>query len=107
MRTTQEGHITDRFNKAIEHLGSDQLAKRLGGIYALERIARDSERDHWPIMEILTADVRAKAKFPSMPEEEWNLLEEDEVPPVLPDIQAILTVLGRRVQSYEREGQTF
>ena len=37
------------------------MAIRLGGIYALERIARDSEKDHGPIMEVLTAYVREKA----------------------------------------------
>ena len=31
---------------------------RLGGIYALERISNESEKDYWPIMEILTAYVR-------------------------------------------------
>jgi uncharacterized protein YjbI with pentapeptide repeats len=40
---------------------------RLGGIYALERIARDSEYDHWPVMEILTAFVREQAPAQSMP----------------------------------------
>ena len=49
---TRQGQITDRFTKAIVQLGEqgpEKLAVRLGGIYALERIARDSERDHWPI----------------------------------------------------------
>ncbi len=42
-RTAEEGQITDRFNKAVINLGEkDSLPKRLGGIYALERIARDS-----------------------------------------------------------------
>ena len=45
----QEGQITERFTRAVEHLGSDNLEIRLGGIYALERIARDSVRDHWPV----------------------------------------------------------
>jgi hypothetical protein len=36
------GQITDRFTKAIEQLGHEELDVRLGGIYALERIARDS-----------------------------------------------------------------
>jgi hypothetical protein len=58
LRTTQEGQITDRFTKAIDQLGKDTLAIRLGGIYALERIARDSESDHWAVMEVLTAFVR-------------------------------------------------
>jgi len=31
---------------------------RLGGIYALERIANESEQDHWPIMEVLCTYVR-------------------------------------------------
>lgn len=57
LRTTQEGQITDRFTKAIDQLGKDNLAVRLGGIYALERIARDSESDHWAVMEVLTAFV--------------------------------------------------
>jgi hypothetical protein len=61
----REGQITDRFTKAIAQLGEqgpEKLAVRLGGIYALERIARDSERDHWPMMEVLTVGS----------EYEWN-----------------------------------
>src|SRR5262249_46211346 len=45
-----EGQITDRFTKAITQLGDEKLEVRLGGIYALERIAKDSEKDHWTIM---------------------------------------------------------
>ena len=71
---TEDGRITDRFSKAVEQLGarnsdgSKQIEPRLGGIYALERIARDSARDAWPIMEILSAYVRENAprKFPSV-----------------------------------------
>src|SRR5262245_4941285 len=67
---TREGQITDRFTKAIAQLGEqgpEKLAVRLGGIYALERIAKDSKDDHWPIMEVLTAYVRETAPWPSMP----------------------------------------
>lgn len=39
---SEQGQVTDRYTKAIEQLGSDKLNIRLGGIYALERIARDS-----------------------------------------------------------------
>ncbi|MGZ9111634.1 MAG: hypothetical protein ACXW3X_11245 [Rhodoplanes sp.] len=63
-RTAEQGHITDRFTKAVEQLGSDKLAVRLGAIYALERISRDSRRDHWTIMETLTAYVREHAPLP-------------------------------------------
>ncbi|TKK85217.1 hypothetical protein FDA94_26455 [Herbidospora galbida] len=51
-RLGEQGHVTDRYTKAIEQLGSDKLDIRLGGIYALERIARDSARDHPTVMEV-------------------------------------------------------
>ena len=44
----RQGQITDRYTKAIDQLGSEKLDVRIGGIYALERIARDSARDHRP-----------------------------------------------------------
>jgi hypothetical protein len=56
----QDRRITDNFIKAVELLGSDKLEARLGAIYALERIACESKRDHWPIMETLTAYVRTR-----------------------------------------------
>ena len=89
VRAAEEGHITDRFTKAIAQLGSDKMAIRLGGIYALERIARDSEKDHGPIMEVLTAYVREKAT------RQGKYAEEAAREPTT-DIQAILTVIGRR-----------
>ena len=55
---TQEGQITDRFAKAIAQLGDERLALRLGGIYALERISRDSPRDLEAINQVLTAYIR-------------------------------------------------
>jgi hypothetical protein len=41
---SREGQVTDRCTKAIEQLGSDKLGVRIGGIYALERVARDSAK---------------------------------------------------------------
>jgi hypothetical protein len=52
-RLTQQGQITDRYSKAVEQLGDDKLDVRLGGIYALERIAIDSRRDHPTIVAVL------------------------------------------------------
>jgi hypothetical protein len=74
LQVNREGQITDRFTRAIDQLGKtdDKGNKlfeiRLGGIYALERIAVEApEEYHWPIMEVLTAYVRQHA--PSRPEE--------------------------------------
>lgn len=63
-RTADQGHITDRFTAAVEQLGSNNMAVRLGAIYALERISRDSRRGHWTIMETLTAYVREHVPWP-------------------------------------------
>jgi hypothetical protein len=88
-----EGQVTERFTRAIEQLGSDNLAVRLGGIYALERIAKDSPRDHGPIMEVLTTFVRERARWKS----DQPLAEKTQTQTPSTDIQAILTILGRRV----------
>src|SRR5712691_8827678 len=76
LEVDREAQITNRFTQAIGQLGAElkdgrpNLEVRLGGIYALERIARDSPRDHWTIMEILTAYVRQNAPWtsPSTPD---------------------------------------
>lgn len=59
---TREGQITDRYNAAIENLGSDSPDVRLGGIYALVRIMQDSARDQPTITNVLSSYVRAHAR---------------------------------------------
>jgi hypothetical protein len=54
------GQITERFTRSIDQLGSPELDVRLGGIYALERIARDSRDDHPQVVEVLTAYVTSR-----------------------------------------------
>lgn len=98
----EQGQVTERFTRAVEMLADDRLSVRLGGIYSLERIAKDSDSDHWTVMEVLCSYVRAWAPEPK--------LEVDSDPRKEPaktsmDIQAILTVLGRRSAKSEEEGQ--
>ena len=59
--------MTDRYAKAIEQLGWDKLDVRVGGIYAIERVARDSARDHLTVMEVLTAFIREHSDEPWPP----------------------------------------
>ncbi|MEH1970369.1 pentapeptide repeat-containing protein [Nostoc sp.] len=105
----QDKQITERFAKAIEQLGNEKIETRLGAIYTLERIAKDSKDDHWTIMEVLTAFVRENAPLKKDEEKAENAkplinywmnskkLEEIEQKPKLQtDIQAALTVIGRR-----------
>ncbi|WP_433418808.1 pentapeptide repeat-containing protein [Microtetraspora malaysiensis] len=58
LNTTQQGQITDRYTKAVEQLGSTKSDVRLGGIYALQRLASDSPRDQDTIRNVLSGFVR-------------------------------------------------
>jgi Pentapeptide repeats (8 copies) len=101
---SREGQVTDRYTKAVEQLGSDKpLDVRIGGIYALERVARDSARDHPVIMEVLAAFVREHSR------EQWPPKADNEprdAPPersTRPDVQAAVTVIGRRNPRHDRQ----
>ncbi|NEU73218.1 pentapeptide repeat-containing protein [Hassallia byssoidea VB512170] len=109
--------IAERFMAAIEQLGHDKVETRTGAIYALERVAQDFPKEHWTIMEILSAFVRENAPIlveqrqqteeDSEPRfgrhirvthrehpDDLNWLEES--PRIRTDIQVALTVIGRR-----------
>jgi Pentapeptide repeats (8 copies) len=72
VQLTEQGQVTDRYTKAIEQLGSDKLDVRIGGIYALERVAQDSDRDYSTVMEVLATFVREHSH------EEWMSPEDPE-----------------------------
>jgi Pentapeptide repeats (8 copies) len=105
---TEQGQVTERYTKAVEQLGSDKLDVRIGGIYALERVARDSARDHPTVMEVLTAFIREHSHDqwpPPVPSsrmtritrrERFRARGRKEERSTQPDVQAALTVVGRR-----------
>jgi len=115
LTTARDGQITERFTRAVDQLGNEKMEIRLGGIYGLERISNESEKDYWPIMEILTAYVRNNSGFDSYSKDvslinvpismdiQANESTKHEVPKITIslDIQAILTVIARRKYSYE------
>jgi Pentapeptide repeats (8 copies) len=110
LELSRNGQIADRFTKAIEHLGAVESGKkklevRLGGIYALEGIAKESLDHYWPIMEVLTAYIRENASWPSKTGQQQPVTGKGQLSLDLPaDIQAALTVLGRRTRTY-RNGE--
>jgi hypothetical protein len=71
-------HVTETFGKAVEQLGNEKMEVRIGGIYTLERLAREAlsgpqtvdriteeggEPDlYWAVMETLTAFVREQTR---------------------------------------------
>ena len=100
--------------------GEIPLEIRLGGIYALERISKESEEDYWPIIEILTAYVRknspAKRELKEnnhttepvsidIQDKENTKSEVSEVKKLPLDIEAIVTVIRRR-EKYYGNGET-
>ena len=95
---TEQGQVTDRYTKAVEQLGSDKIDVRIGGIYALERIARDSAKDHPTVMEVLAAFIREHSSQPMHEPAEGPGEPE---PVTRPDIQAAVTVIGRRDTTHD------
>ena len=90
MEIMREQIINERFSKAVEQLGHNQLAVRVGAIYALARLAKDSPRDHWTIMEMLAFFLREQCPCP---EGSTCRRHPSSVPK---DIQAAILVLGQR-----------
>ncbi|MBD2234933.1 pentapeptide repeat-containing protein [Phormidium tenue] len=100
----EDKNATDRFSKSVEMLSNEKIEIRLGGIYSLERIAKDLKEDAPVVMEVLTAFIRNKTRLskesrqsfidsfspremPSDARSEHIKLEQD--------IQSALSVIGR------------
>lgn len=123
----ERGQVTERYTKAIEQLGSERLDVRIGGIYALERITRDSPQGYHPVvMEVLAAFVRehSRERWPS-PQGRHPTVREGVAafvrgnshgkrplpgPPAnpsadatRPDVHAAMTVIGRRDSKHDRQ----
>ncbi len=80
LQVNRAGQVTGAFASAITHLGDPSIDVRLGGIYALERIARTSNADRQAIEEVLCLFVKNRA-----------ITETRET-----DVNVALLVLGRR-----------
>lgn len=113
LQTAESQQITERFTRAIDQIGAtDQEGKprlevRLGGIYALERIMHDSERDHRTIVEVLVAYVRENAPRATEDTSPYHQLgrgERESHPGPRTDVQAAVTVIGRRPKRWSDDG---
>lgn len=74
---------------AVTQLGDTNETVRLGAIFSLQRIARDSGPDHWPVVELLAAFVRDKSPV--------GRSREVGVPPAQ-DVQAAIFAIGQRAR---------
>ncbi|MCE6999252.1 pentapeptide repeat-containing protein [Saccharothrix sp. S26] len=59
--------ITELFTKAVEHLGASEAPVRLGGLYALERLAQDNPGQRQTIVNVLCAYLRMPVDLPREP----------------------------------------
>ena len=98
--TSQQGLLNERYQRGAEMLGSEVLSVRLGGIYALDRLAAaHPEQYHVQVMELFCAFARnpagkreegtaaeAYAEYEQWPSE----------PAVREDVQAVLTAISYR-----------
>lgn len=108
---TRRGQLTNRYATAIAQLASDKITERLGGIYALQHLIRDSDEDHETIVEILAAFIRERV--PASDDVSEGVYREATLssdppqqrpqwaprPPT--DVRAALTVLNRRPRRAE------
>jgi uncharacterized protein YjbI with pentapeptide repeats len=122
----RQRRIVESFSKAVEQLGGDKLEVRVGAIFALERLSKESPDDYWTIMEVLTAFVRERRKYTTITarlserayflwlqagqpegrsEEFWvGAVQLERLEDMPTDIAAILTVIKRRsIENRQRE----
>ncbi len=92
-RLLMRRRVTGRYTKAIEQLRSKELDVRIRGIYALQRVARNSAQDHPTVMEVLATFIRERSREP------WPLRDSgdrEQERSTRPDVQAAINVILRR-----------
>ena len=101
----QQSLLNERYERGAEMLGSNVLAVRMGGIYALTRLAEDyPEQYSVQIMELFCAFARN----PTESTENRNRRDTEEPeelarPSLRDDVQAVMTAIGGRNDMARRE----
>ena len=96
--TAQQGLLNERYQKGAEMLGSEVLSVRLGGIYALARLAEEHpEQYHVPIIQLFCTFVRnlTRSKESQDKQEDQSLHKSV----IREDIQAVMTAIGSRSET--------
>jgi uncharacterized protein YjbI with pentapeptide repeats len=82
-------NVSERFVRAVDLLGAEQITARVGGVYALESIATDESTYHRTVQELLASSAREHA--PS----ELALAAQQIAGASTADVRAMLRVLAR------------
>ena len=91
---SQNKQASDVLARAAELLGSPDMPTRLGGVYALRRLAKTSPDDYMPALDILTGFVRMKYPVSGDHQAEHQTRPGNSRCPV--EVHAILDILGER-----------
>ena len=95
--SAQQSLLNERYQKGAEMLGSEVLSVRMGGIYALERLAREhAEQYHIQIMALFCAFVR---RPPNDEESSPRMVPDATVPPLRQDVQSVVAAVAARDES--------
>ena len=97
LTVTRQGQVGERFSRAVDQLGNDSIDVRLGGLYELEQLARQTPERRLVIIEVVAAFIREHARPPAAttrPPPTALLSRDAPAPPQ--DVAAALTILGRR-----------
>lgn len=63
----RHGQITERITRAVDQLAGDRMDVRVGGIFALERVALNSAEDRHIVTAIIATFVRTQAPWTTPP----------------------------------------
>lgn len=98
MRLTRQTQFIERYNNAVQGLGSSSRDVRLSNILALQRLMRDSPRDQPTVIDVVSAYIRNSSPKPTS----YN----SSTAPVLPtDVLTALAVLRNRDPAHD-QGET-
>jgi hypothetical protein len=111
LQVTRQGQAAERFTAAVTQVGDANLDVRLGGIYALELIARNSSADQQTVTDLLSAYVVRHGGTTEDQRRQWPAARQvDDTqlrrcagdPPAeplssaAPDVHAAIRILARR-----------
>ena len=107
--TTHQSLLNERYQRGVEMLGSTVLVVRMGGIYALKRLAEeDPQKYHIQVMELFCAFLRLPTPDEGLDAQANNHEGHDgeEAPILRPDMQEVMQAIGSRSPSGQSlEGQ--
>lgn len=104
---TELGKSAEIMAAAFDGLGGQKIQNRVGAIYTLERHALERPVDQGPIVQTLAAFVRERcpAPMPELVDGRYEAPAPEEIfRPTLTDVQAAMSVLGRRHRANDPPG---